>query len=229
MNREAISSSLELDDCWNRIGVWSLVEKRCERLQEYIHCQNCPVYSRSGKQLLEREMPASYLDECTVNLSGSKEETSQNLVSAIFFRVGDEYYALSTLLFNEITHMRPIHSIPHRKNRILRGLINIRGELLLCFSLGSLFELTRGENIHENEHKPHERLIIIKQHNNRYSFPVSEILGVFRYDPETLSTTPSTLPDTGSSYITGVLSHNQKQVGCLDAELLVSALDRTIG
>lgn len=229
MTTEAITNILDLDDCWNRIGVWSRNEKRCERLQEYIHCQNCPVYSRSGKQLLEREMADSYLDECTENLACSKEGAQQNLVSAIIFRVGNEYYALSTLLFNEITHMRPIHSIPHRRNRILRGLINIRGELLLCFSLGRLFELTRAEISHKNEPKPNERLIIIKHNSNRYSFPVSEILGVFRYNPETLGTAPSTLPDSGSSYITGVLEHKQKKIGCIDADLLVSALDRTIG
>lgn len=219
---------IELDDCWNRIGVWSIGVARCEKLAQHIHCQNCPVYARIGKQLLEREMPSTYLDECTQTLAETKEAPDHNLTSAIIFKVGDEYYALSTLIFSEITSMRPVHTIPHRKNRVLRGLINIRGELLLCFSLGSLFELTRGEEEEHHEFHSGSRLLIIKHENNRYAFPVSEVRGIYKYNPDALTSKPSTLSENDSSYIKGVFEIEQLHVGCLDEKLLISALDRMI-
>jgi chemotaxis-related protein WspD len=221
-----IVNDFEFDDCWNQIGVWSRAQNRCGKLEQYIHCQNCPVYAVTGKHLLEREMPENYLAECTDNFSTSKEELDHNLVSAIIFRIGDEYYALPTLILSEITAMSPIHSIPHRKNRVFRGIINIRGELLFCFSLGSLFELTRGKFVAQHELQACERLIILKHNDDRYSFPVSEIVGIHKYNPENMGTAPSTLSDGDSCYINGVIDIEGKHVGCLDSDLLIRALDR---
>ncbi|WZB76062.1 hypothetical protein WJ972_09265 [Achromobacter insuavis] len=50
-----LASLAEVDDCWNRIG--SRGDKRCERLPEYVHCRNCPVYAGAAKRILDRLPP----------------------------------------------------------------------------------------------------------------------------------------------------------------------------
>src|SRR5262249_33650916 len=51
------------ETCWNTIGVWGDRTPRCERLPEVIHCQNCEVYCKAGRGLLERLPSQEYLRE----------------------------------------------------------------------------------------------------------------------------------------------------------------------
>lgn len=51
----------------------------------------------------------------------------QGTFSVLVFRVGEEWMAADIALLVEIGEMRPIHTIPHRTNEILSGLVNIRG------------------------------------------------------------------------------------------------------
>ena len=133
----------EMNDCWNTIGVWSLVAERCTRLQEVIHCQNCDVYKQAGRSRLGQQADAVYLQEWTDNLAQKPVDENQNESSAITFRLGEETYALSTMVLNDVTHPRQAHRIPHRSNNILSGLVNIRGELVLCISLTGLLGLRK--------------------------------------------------------------------------------------
>lgn len=47
-----ILTTIALDDCWNRIGVQG--DRSCERLDDAVHCRNCPVYERAAIALLDR-------------------------------------------------------------------------------------------------------------------------------------------------------------------------------
>jgi chemotaxis-related protein WspD len=55
-----------IDDCWNRIGVWAKGNRDCPKLKDVGHCVNCEVFSSAGRQLLECEAPRGYLEEWTV-------------------------------------------------------------------------------------------------------------------------------------------------------------------
>jgi hypothetical protein len=41
-------SSVKLNDCWNKIGVWG--NRECGELKHAIHCRNCIVYSSAAAQ-----------------------------------------------------------------------------------------------------------------------------------------------------------------------------------
>src|SRR5438445_8021579 len=56
--------------------------------------------------------------------------------SAVIFRIHSEWLALPTEAFQEVAERRRIHSLPHRRNGVVLGLVNIRGELLICVDLG---------------------------------------------------------------------------------------------
>src|SRR5687768_8287155 len=104
---ELVDSKAEIYDCWNRIGVRG--DRSCTELDIHSHCRNCPAYSAAATMLLDREL--------TVMTSPITEVTPANegdMQSVVIFRVGSEWFALLTLLLDEIVGMRTIHALPHR-------------------------------------------------------------------------------------------------------------------
>ncbi len=83
---------LRSNACWNEIGVAG--DRSCLELKTYTHCRNCPVYSRAGRQLLQRQAPAGYLNEWTNLLTHHQEEQPLNTISVGIFRLGGEWLAL---------------------------------------------------------------------------------------------------------------------------------------
>lgn len=124
------------NDCWNKIGVKG--DRSCPELSKHVHCRNCPVFTAAGQRLFEREPPPGHLSEWTKRLAEPEIPVEQGTVSVLVFRIGEEWLAADIALLVEIGELRPIHTIPHRTNEILAGLVNIRGELELCVSLGGL-------------------------------------------------------------------------------------------
>ncbi len=219
----------QIDDCWKKIGVWGDSAKRCPKLESVMHCANCEIYIDVGRKLLESETPPGYLDEWATLLSISDENRKQSTVSAAVFRLGDEWLALPIAVFEEVVSFRSIHRIPHRKSPILKGLVNIRGELQLCVSLGQLLNITRGEMAGTNVVKGiYERLIVISYGGVRYAFPVSEMKGVYRYDMADLMDAPATAMHCTVHYIKGMLNWKGKHIGLIDHELLFPSLERGV-
>ncbi len=223
-------NDITIDDCWNRIGIWGTETPKCSKLDEVTHCQNCPVYSSSGRKLLDRKPPDGYSNEWTKVLKQKKDASLLTSVSVIIFRNGDEWYALKTEVLKEITEMRHIHSLPHRRSRVLRGITSIRGELYLCVSMGHLFDIDKSimkDNSNKKIKEP-ERIIMIERDSERFVFPVNEILGIHHFSPDKIKPPPSTISKASSSYITGVIEYKDKHVGCIDEDLLLHAFSRKV-
>lgn len=217
----------KINDCWNRIGVWSKSDRSCEQLPQYIHCANCPVFSSAGRQLLNNAPPEGYLLEWAEFLSVEQKEKERNTSSVILFRLGDEWLGMPSGLVDELVPMRKIHRVPHRKSAILRGLVTIRGELQICVSMGNLLNITRGEISGTNVIKGiYERLMVISLKGAKYVFPVSEVRGVHRYGAAAVRDAPATALNCSVHFLKGMLVVDNKHVGILDQELLFSALSR---
>lgn len=215
---------VQIDDCWNRIGVWGNETDRCKRLETVIHCHNCDIYSNAGKLLLDRSLNQGYIADWTRSLSEHKEVVLTNAVSIIIFRIGNEWYALKTAFFKEVTEIRQIHSIPHMGNNIVRGLVNIRGELELCISLGYLFKLTRGEQFKSRGRAIHERLIVVELSAGRYVFPVSEVAGIHHFNEDSIKTPPATIHKNAKSFIHGIIESEERNIGILNEEKIAATL-----
>lgn len=216
------------DDCWNRIGVWAPQGKTCPRLVEVVHCQNCDVYSAAGKRLLDRESPPQYREEWTENLRRQKDRAEQSTASAFVFRLGDEWFALPTEVLSEVTEFRGIHRVPHSASKVLRGLVNIRGELHLCVSLGYLFGLEKGEPVSAARRKIHERIVVIERQRERLVFPVSEVSAIHRFTDEQVIEPPSTITNESGTFLSGVLHIGSRHAGLLNPDLLFQALHKRL-
>jgi len=214
-----------INDCWNKIGVWGHQIPRCEHLKNLIHCHNCDIFSRAGSQILSRPPQENYLQQWSDNLSQFREEENINVKSALIFRMGDEWFALASEFIKEITHCDKHHSLPHIKNNVLRGLVNVNGELILNVSLGYLFKINKSSTTSK---LTNERYIIINDDNECFAFPVSEVKEIIHYNIDDVQSTPSTINKNTSCFIKGIVRHNNTDVGILDSDLVFSALHKNI-
>lgn len=213
-----------IDDCWNRVGVWRCGAEVCPELARVIHCRNCERYSAAGRQLLQREIPAGHRDEWTRALAEPKRRRLPDTESIVIFRLGDEWLAIPSRIVNEITSARPIRRLPHTRS-LVKGLVNMRGELHLCMSLGALLGLEKGGQPRRiGSVGISDRMLLIGDRGDRYVFPVTEVHGLHRHHPGELQPAPATLGKAKASYTKGVLHWRDEHVACLDPDPLFAAL-----
>ncbi len=218
-------TTINIDDCWNKKGVWGDQIPRCERLKELTHCHNCDIFSQAGSRILDRPAEQSYLDEWQANLEQRRFDKNIDLKSALVFRMGDEWFALPSKFVKEITHCDKHHSLPHINNNVLRGLVNVNGELILNVSLGYLFKINKSE---VSSKYTNERYIVIEDDGESFAFPVTEVKEIIHYDIDEIQTTPSTINENTSCFIKGIIRHKNTDVGILNSDLVFSALHKNI-
>ncbi len=179
----------------------------------------------SLSRLLDREVSEEYLREWSAHVAAKQNVVQVGKRSAVIFRVGAEWLALPTGVFQEVRERCTIRTLPHHRGGILSGMVNVRGELVLCVSLEALLGL---EKAVEKKGSSPERLLICKPPGGRIAFPVNEVQGVYHYHSEDLRPAPATLTKAAGVYITDVLPWRDRTVGNLDDELLFYALDKGI-
>jgi len=216
-----------VDDCWNRHGIFSRSDERCERLLEYGHCRNCPLYAEMGRRLLDRPIPDGYQEELTRIYEQKPTAKPVKAATVFVFRAGDEWLALDSSLIHEVVPMGPIHTIPHKSSRIFRGLVNVRGRLELCVSIGGVLRIERAPR---RLHQP-ERLILAVKKGQSVVFPVSEVLGHQVVPPERVKPLPVTVSGSKAVYTKGIVPITERgiEVGLLDDQLLFRILTRNLG
>jgi chemotaxis-related protein WspD len=219
-------------DCWNQIGVWGKSEKySCPRLEEVVHCRNCPVFREAGKKLFERPMPEDYLREWTQTLAEEKEPEPEETVSVLIFRLKGQWLAINAHFFQEIldseTYLQYVHSIPQRKNPILKGIINIQGEMEIYVSLEHLLHITAEEQT-AAEDKAYQRLAVLQNQQGSWVFAADEIYGLESVDIKSFENVPATVGQIPQKLTRGVFNWKDLHVAYLDAELLLAELAGSI-
>jgi chemotaxis-related protein WspD len=215
----------EIPDCWNQIGIGG--DRSCRELEQHIHCRNCPVYAAAGTQLLDRPLPAEYRREWSEHFAQAKKTAAPAKSSALVFRIGPEWLALPTIAFQEVGERRMIHSLPHRRQGLVLGLVNVRGELLVCVSLGRLLGLEPNRP-QDKSRTVHDRLLVAHWDGSRLVFAVDEVFGVCRFHEQELQEPPATVAKAALTYTQGVFAWRGHTVGYLNADSLFAALNRSL-
>jgi chemotaxis-related protein WspD len=224
-NSSASSARARIADCWNKIGVRG--DTSCPELEEHIHCRNCPVYAAAAVDLLDGELPPDHLADSTRHVAQEKPATERDPQSVVVFRIGAEWLAIPTRVFKEIVGIRPVHPLPHRRNGVLLGLANIRGELLVCISLRQILRLD--ETAEPKKEKPgtaDPRMLVVQHDEGRAVYPVDEVYGIQYFYPRDIVAVSATQAKGTAAYTKAVLSWRQKSVSLLDEHLLFYTLNR---
>jgi chemotaxis-related protein WspD len=221
-----MSDAPAISACWGKIGVRG--DSSCPELKQYVGCRNCPVYSAAAVDVLDAELPADYQTHWTQQVARAKTLATLDTHSVVVFRIGVEWFALATTVLKEIVSQRAIRSIPHRRDGVLLGLANIRGELLVCFSLRKVLGLEPAAELKQQKHRASERLLVIQNGGNRAVCPVDEVCGIARFHPRDLTSVPATIAKATVSYTRSMLCWQDKSVGLLDDQLLFHIVDRNL-
>ncbi len=209
--------------CWREIGITG--DRSCELLSGYVHCRNCPQYSALGRTLFDREMPDDYRREVSEELVAETAAVTEETASVLVLRVGSEWFALRTHVFEEISTYQKPYVLPFRSGALLAGLVNVNGELLLCISLEAALGLSS-----EEKTKPvgRPRLCVVGNGRDRFVFGVDEILGVRHVPCARLQPVPVTLAKSPSAQTTSCFEADGHNVGLIDEQRLFNSLDRSL-
>jgi len=214
-----------IDDCWNRIGVRG--DGSCPELKVHVHCHNCPVHATAAGLLLATAPPAGYLDAWTSHVAKVKLVERRDFETAVIFRLGAELLALRTEVVKEVANPKPIHSIPHRRGGAVLGLVNVRGELLVCASLAAILHVeAAAAPAVRDEGATRRRFLVLRREAVRAVCPVDDVVGVERFLPADLRDVPATVARAALKYSSKILPWRHQTIGLLDEQLLFFALKR---
>jgi chemotaxis-related protein WspD len=205
----------------------------CPELETAVHCHNCPVFVAAGEKLFEREPPVEYVEEQTRQLAKEVSTPTSDAVAVAVFRVGEEWLAFAADVVAEVTQRRAVHRIPHRSDPRLMGLVNIRGELQLCVSLGELLGIERGDDGPAEDSSPGNRergpstigrLLVTEHGARRWVFPVDEVAGIHRVGVDRLTDLPATVAKNPKRFSRAVFDWRGRSVGYLAEDRVFDSL-----
>lgn len=223
------SKESQKQNCWNDIGVWGRSKERCERLQELMHCHNCDVFSKAGRSIFDRRPPAGYIPEWGKGIALPQAVEDKKNIGVIIFRIEKEWFAFPANIFHEITEDKSVHSIPRNEATEIAGIVNINGEVKICYSLVNLLGINQdvGRNT-DNDSHIYRRLIIVIIDGNYYIFQACEVIGLYRYKDDELSPVPRTLEENRANFLSGLFKYDGHQTALLNVDNIKKSLEGTL-
>lgn len=215
----------EIDSCWNRIGVHGT--GACPELAQYVHCRNCPVFSLAARSRLEVVPPKDYLENLTRHYAELRKESKARDRSLLVFRLGAEWLGLSSSTVVEIIRDQVVHRIPHSRSPNLRGLINHRGELVLCVDLKAVLNL-QFENAAEEPRMKRSRMVLLSAPQGPVAVHVSEVAGIERYRNEQGLAPPGTLSCAPVACVDCLFPWGGKHISCLNEGRMFNVIARSL-
>ncbi|MFC5698268.1 chemotaxis protein CheW [Pseudomonas sp. GCM10022186] len=210
-----------VDDCWNRIGVHG--DKSCERLAGHIHCRNCDVHGAAATLLLDRYA----LARDDAELVESPTDDGRERRSTLVFRLGDEWLGLATRSLVEVAAISPIHSLPHQRSMAMLGVINVRGALVACLSLGELLGLEKGGGA-TGDRRVVPRLLILASQGGPLVAPVDEVDGIHGIPLDAVVDPGRSSDLAARQFAAGVVQWRGRSITLLDEGLLLQAMARSL-
>jgi chemotaxis-related protein WspD len=179
--------------------------------------------------LLDRDLQDASIDEATKHFAEKQLDDARGTDSVVIFRIGAEWLALTSSVFDEVADLGLIHSVPHRSTGGLLGLTNVRGELLVCVSLRAILGITLDADAYSgNHHTAHARLVVIHRQADRFVFPADDVHGTHTFHSGELRAVPATVAKATTNYTKAILLWKEKTVGLLDDQLLFYTLNRSL-
>ncbi|KVT51012.1 chemotaxis protein CheW [Burkholderia ubonensis] len=229
-----------IEDCWNRIGTRG--DGSCPRLAAHARCLNCPVFAQAAATLLDRPLSDADFAEAARTAHeahdthqappDARADDANAPQTALAFRIADEWLGLPVPALRQIDGPRPIHPLPHRRNGVVLGLVNVRGTLTIAASLGALLSLDLGlehdaAGRHASRHA-HARLLVVEHRGDTVALPVDEVEGVLRFAASALLPAPTTLAHAATMHTRGLLAWRDTTLGLLDADRVFDSLARSL-
>jgi chemotaxis-related protein WspD len=173
-----------------------------------------------------RLLGSEELTVVTAHYAAPRAEERKATGSALVFRIGAEWLALPTVLFDRVADVSPVHTVPHRRKGVPIGLVTVGGDLVVHLSLGEMLSVSGAIDASAAEPVANgrRRLIVLTDARGRLATTADEVWGVYHYHHEQLRSAPSTLTRALVSFTTAMLDVDGRMAGLLDGPRLMDAL-----
>ena len=131
------------------------------------------------------------------------------------FYLGDQYFGLDVLKVQEIVRHQPLTRVP-LAHPMVRGLINLRGQIVTAIDLRRRLDLPECNE----EHEPVN--VVVQTDEGAVSLIVDEIGDVLEVSEETFERPPETLQGSARDLIQGAYKLADQLLVILDPELIVA-------
>ena len=145
-----------------------------------------------------------------------EEEVQKSTREYIYSRIHDYHFVIDVQNVVEIIEGYDVTRI-HDKNEFVRGLINLRGQVLACIDISA--ELGEQSLVIDERNK----FIVLRQDQNEFALCVDEVLGIQTLDPLSFSSSEAVLNQRVSEVFTSVREQNNTTLLQLATESIVAS------
>lgn len=170
------------------------------------------------ERLLDRPVSSADLGSAADEAAVRADAGESGRVGIVLFGLEGETLALAASVVRRVTPYAPPVRIPHRSSGVLRGMCNVRGELVLCGDLRRLL----GLRARETEAGESLRTMVIGPANASWAFEVDSLHGIGRINPETLAAAPLTVEHSLGAFVLGLAEVEGRAVTVLDGEQVLA-------
>ncbi len=130
------------------------------------------------------------------------------------FKIKGDYYAIPVLEVQEVIKPYKLTPVP-LSQKYVKGLINLRGQIVTSLSLRELFKMNEGDlDDHMN--------IIVSHEESLYALVVDEILDVIEVEEKNFESIPDTINENVKKFISGVYKLEKQLIILLDLEKILT-------
>ncbi len=142
----------------------------------------------------------------------------EELKEYILFKLDDELYAFEAVAVSEVVKLTEHSKLP-RMDPVIKGLVNIRGDIILLADIKLCLHLNK--NSGNNQTK-----VLVVEHNGiKTGFRVDSIIGFETFDTGNLQSSAGMLNKTNISMVQGFYQLNNKPVILLIKERILKDIE----
>jgi len=178
----------------------------------------------SAQSLFRRKPPKGYVNEWIERIKIPLQEDDTEGKSALVFRIGNEWLAITSAAIKEVTEVRPIHKIPHTNSKILLGVTNIHGDLNLMISMQALFDFDSESKTEHLQKNAYPRHIVFGYGHDLFVFKADEVYGMVHFHQEDIEDIPISISKSLANYSSGIFLFKDKRIGILNEKSIMSSI-----
>ena len=145
------------------------------------------------------------------------EKSTGGVVQLVNFRIGEEEFGADISMVKEITRVTDISRIPEVPS-FIRGVINLRGQILAVIDLAGQFGLGSRDKLSESA-----RIIVTEVQGQAVGMLVDEVPEVLKIPEENIEPAPELLrARLGKDYIRGIGRLENRLITLLDLEKVLA-------
>jgi chemotaxis signal transduction protein len=182
------------------------------------------VFAQAAHRLLERGLPDGYAQHAAQELASPKA-TRQPDAKVFAFRLGQEWLGIETACIREIATLRPVHRIAHQ-GRLVAGLVNIRGHLLLTVRLADLLGLPAAAPVRQSDVRG--RIVVMARGPETWAFAADEVEGLVALTSDDMAMPPATLAHEHAAITKGTFPWQEQRLTLLSSAPLFELMHRRI-